>query len=315
MRPRCTALVIGALLSVQGCSPDVDPQVAAGVPAPEACASCHAVIAAEWEASSHARAWTSEAFRGASLDYTRAECLGCHAPQSLLVTEGRPALRDDRREDGVDCQACHDHGCGRASEGGAERHPVSALHRSPELCGRCHGRAWEEYQTYAAEGTPTCQECHMPAVRRNLTQPGGVASALWVYFQEPVEQRRHTFHLRGVEWSRRAVDLRFDTRRRGEVVEVEVDLTCRLPHHLPTGEQRGAGAIRLRVEGRDAQGADLVRAEEQFARDGTALVPGETWSLREQFPADVVEVVLRLERLREGQGPLVLITETARVGR
>ena len=50
----------------------------------EACGSCHVAIYEAWEASRHAQAWKSEAFRVASENYTLTECLSCHAPDLVL---------------------------------------------------------------------------------------------------------------------------------------------------------------------------------------------------------------------------------------
>jgi len=186
----CRRLGVLAALCAAGCSGFGDLTDVRTVTPPAArCGECHDAIAEEWRASAHAAAFVSPLFRAASADAEFERCVPCHAPGALLFAPGRPAARAALREEGVHCLACHlDARCPGAIEspspdpaefamagpypatGLVQPHPIVVRpddHRSAAFCGRCHEGTYAEWQR--AEGRkPTCQECHMPPVRRGF---------------------------------------------------------------------------------------------------------------------------------------------------
>lgn len=286
----------------------------ATVPRPADCAGCHVEVAAEWERSAHARAWTSPAFERATDGRAVATCLPCHAPAALHETGGVPVLRQAERGAGVDCQACHlDHGALVGPvEGGAllEPHPVRVereLYRSPELCGRCHEGTLAEYRAHAAPGARTCQECHMPAVTRTVTQATGTTSAVLVALEDRVPQRRHLFQLSAVTWEGEAVASEVRAERGPDGVAVEVRIENRLPHLVPTGDFGSRHAL-LRLVGRDAAGAETARIERPFRKElGQALVPGVVSSTSATFPLSTGKLELSFLRVGRDGSSLALL--------
>ncbi|GIX07542.1 MAG: hypothetical protein KatS3mg115_1945 [Candidatus Poribacteria bacterium] len=143
----------------------------------ETCGTCHRTIYLQWEQSRHAQAWRSETFRVASANYTRTECLSCHAPDLILRTGlgNEPALRDEVREAGVTCITCHQdphaddwamHGPYEVDSPGHDS-IANPAYQTAEVCASCHGglaefdqyNSWKE-GPYGQSEFP-CQACHM----------------------------------------------------------------------------------------------------------------------------------------------------------
>lgn len=311
-------------LESAGCNlyPELTRSEGAVSPRPQDCAACHVDVAAEWRASGHSQAWTAERFVQATHARSMETCLPCHAPGSLHETQGQPRLRDERREDGVDCQACHlDHGAlvGPIEDGGGlvEPHPVrvmSALYRSPELCGRCHEGTLAEYRVHAGPGERTCQGCHMPAIERKLTQATDFSSGLLVAFEDDVPQRRHAFDLVSGVAVGEVVAAVASATRVSDGVRVGVALTNRLPHAIPTGDFAPRHA-RLSLVGRDAAGGETGRIERQLRKElGQALVPGVADVTTGTLPAATTRVDLALTRVGARGAPLELLRRSFEVG-
>lgn len=273
---------------------------------PAGCAECHLEVYREWQASTHAKAWVSTEFKKATDDYAKAECLGCHAPESLFASKaGPPAVRTERREHGVDCHSCHvdqgvlvgPHGAQRGAL--LQAHPIrkeGLRYRTSALCARCHQVTAAEVARFS-EGTlgidPTCQECHMSRVTRKLS--GDAAS----FGDDAVRQRRHEFTLSGLRDSERPiVDVSAVRTREAGQVAVEVTIVNRILHLIPTAESvddHGTAALTLIAQGAD--GAEVGRDEHHFKKsDQTQLVPNEPRVVTATFPAEARKLVLRLER-------------------
>ena len=73
------------------------------------CATCHAEVYAEWKDSWHSRSWNDPDVRALSNDFANTDCIACHAPRPVFSTGigNRVLPRSARREEGVDCIACH----------------------------------------------------------------------------------------------------------------------------------------------------------------------------------------------------------------
>ena len=216
------------------------------LPAAADCERCHQEVYREWRESGHARAWTSSAFRSATHDGRAEPCAGCHAP-APLVTGQAPALRAERRAEGVTCTTCHlstAPGVARLTMRGPasrslpiEVHPVVAedpLYRSSELCGGCHESTFAEWKAApppASGEQQTCQGCHMPSVHRTVESVNEDVpySSVLVALEERQQLRRHRFAVP----EDADEDIRLAVERAATALDVRVE--SRLPHALPTG--------------------------------------------------------------------------------
>lgn len=154
------------------------------------CVRCHAGIAEEWRWSAHATAWQDEHYQSALLEIRRKRsCWGCHVPQPLAGGDVLvpPPPREEHRQLGVDCVACHLDTDGETVLGPSgletDAHPTR---RSPlfggedrdSLCIGCHattigpvlGVAQDFVDTAQHELGDSCVGCHMPAVERPIAE-------------------------------------------------------------------------------------------------------------------------------------------------
>lgn len=149
------------------------------------CARCHAEIAAEWQGSAHARAFTDPVWKKAAAATTDPQrCTGCHAPEPVQRRLGRPPeARADERVHGVSCVACHEH---RGSIQGpfgtmvdghaADANPLFASSSSVHLCASCHDTrigpvlplARDFRNSSHARAGKSCVNCHMPRLERTI---------------------------------------------------------------------------------------------------------------------------------------------------
>ncbi len=169
------------------------------------CGGCHAEIAAEWRASTHAHAWVDAQFQQELAKDPQVAwlCINCHTPlanqQAQLSVPGatvrspvqgaNPLFDPALQAEGVTCLSCH-----WRPEGIATPHAnVAAPHPTvfdPELrteasCTGCHqavarledalvctfntGAEWSE-----ARPGKSCPDCHMPRVDRPSVAGGKV---------------------------------------------------------------------------------------------------------------------------------------------
>lgn len=278
------------------------------------CGGCHVEIHREWAASTHAESWTRPAFVDATSERRFEACLGCHAPDTVFGG-GTPRLRASRREEGVNCVACHlDSGvlAGPAPTSALlEPHPVAAeraIYRTSELCGTCHEGTYREWKAAATAETRTCQDCHMPRVTRTLTQGTDALSDALVAFEDEYEGRRHTFHLDAVDGFEDAVEARLEGGRRDpDRVRGEVVLVDRLPHRVPTGDF-GFRRVALELVALDATGQPLATTTAELYADlGTALEPGIDRAFPFDFPGATSAVRARLSRGKASGSTAVLL--------
>ncbi|MDD5674082.1 MAG: multiheme c-type cytochrome [Chitinivibrionales bacterium] len=152
----------------------------------KSCKPCHAEIYNEWETTRHNRAWTSEDFKSLSKDYSKQDCLNCHAPKPFFETglKKEPVLRDDDRTGGINCLTCH-----------RKEHAVMAVYNDSKgdcnplftdqltaanICANCHLLAAEEWKksSYSQPGKnySTCIDCHMKTVKRASAKGGKIRS-------------------------------------------------------------------------------------------------------------------------------------------
>jgi hypothetical protein len=245
---------------------------------PERCGECHRDVYAEWSASAHARAYVEPRFVAATSDHAFAACLPCHAPDSLY-DPGGIQTRDIARDHGVDCVACHlDHGAlvgPLRSSAVYSPHPIRTdrkSYRTSALCGRCHEGTMAEWKAAvpaaaAAGAKQECQDCHMPAITRKVTQPDDALSTALVSMEKTTPQRRHRFDLAVLQGYADAAVLHAAASPTGVDLEVE----NRLPHALPTGDF-GPSRIEARFAFSDAAGRALGESTVSWSlRMGSAI--------------------------------------------
>ena len=136
------------------------------------CAECHPTVYAEWKESQHAQSWVNPEVRALSNDFSNTDCIDCHAPREIFVTGigNRVLPRSSRRNEGVDCIACHMLPDGRVAgtidDPTAPCRPVATRDLArPDLCAGCHNqhetvKQWEG-SSFAANGQD-CSSCHLP---------------------------------------------------------------------------------------------------------------------------------------------------------
>ncbi len=261
--PRAAPLLL-ALVFVLACRPTVPFAQEAffshegrALPAAADCERCHQEVYQEWHESGHARAWSSESFLAATHSGQVEACSACHAPAPLVAGQP-PALRGERRDEGVTCTTCHLSTVPGAApltmRGPASRslpvevHPVIAedpLYRSSELCGGCHEATFAEWKAAPLPRSgkqQTCQGCHMPSIHRTVESVNDAVpySPVFVALEKTQRLRRHRFavpHDSGEH-------VRLSAERRADSLTVRVE--NRLPHALPTGSF-GRREVRLFV--------------------------------------------------------------------
>lgn len=241
------------------------------------CEACHAVPYAEWAASQHAQSWVNPAVRALSNDFANTDCIDCHAPRPVLETglANRVLPRESRRQEGVDCIACHQRPDGTMA-GTLERvdvpcRPVAVRDLArPEFCAPCHDqhKTVEQWRatSYAEQGVG-CLDCHMPF--RN---------------GDPNQGRDHGMHGgHRIDVVRLAVALTAERRVGAVVARVE---NVGAGHHFPTDERSRAADVFWRP----------------LPADGSAAGPWR-WAYRFRSPyrheVDLVDTLLPAHATKE----------------
>jgi hypothetical protein len=228
-------------------------------PAAADCERCHQEVYDEWQASAHAQAWTSARFQNASARGRAEACTSCHAAAPIDATDP-VALRDVHQDEGVTCVTCHlstrPGAAPLTMRGPASRtspieiHPIveaDAFYRDSALCGRCHAAELAEWEAASAvlPERHTCQECHMPEVRRKVesVHDEHAYSAVFVALGRAQDLRRHDFAVPADAEKH----LRLELRPLPDTGALEVTIANAMPHALPTG-RFGRREVALRVE-------------------------------------------------------------------
>ena len=146
------------------------------------CNSCHKASFDQWKGSPHQTAWTNPVFARLSDDHGKKECLGCHAPESVVASglEKEPAVRDKVPDSGVDCAGCHQDADGGIHGVHGLNSPDHEVVKDPKLgtvamCASCHakyGTVDEFKKTKYADQPEACASCHMPKEERPLVEDG-----------------------------------------------------------------------------------------------------------------------------------------------
>ncbi|MCP4254739.1 MAG: hypothetical protein GY775_15310 [Candidatus Scalindua sp.] len=264
-------------------------------PGSKACSECHIDIYNEWAESSHSRSYSGEVFRVATNNYEYKFCLGCHIPETILkslrnstsvkaddnlqeLENEEIAARSYNLADGVNCQGCHlTQDCMLAGpHAGVAPHPtekIDGLYKRSELCGVCHKDTFEEYLTYIVEGDETCQECHMPTVKRKLIQ-----NEPWQKIHVRKEGKAHTFSVSSAMKKKKDfIDLKFtEINNENNQITGNVEIiNSKISHSIPTGKY-GYRELLLLINLKDDLGRVIKsRQESMFVEMETQLKPGE----------------------------------------
>jgi hypothetical protein len=246
-----------------------------GVHAPksERCGDCHRDIYNEWKDSPHARSFISGTFREETNEYRFTFCTGCHAPETIF-TDKKIESRKVNLDEGVHCNSCHLNDCKLSGPAPAHGpHPIdekNPFYRTSDLCGKCHVSTFKTWQ--ASDNTPakkTCQDCHMPAIKRKLIQ-----DEPWQKLYPQREGRQHTFsfqamHSKSIDSLPVSFKNIVHTEGRIEgILEVE---NTDIPHTIPTGDY-GYREVVITIEMQDKTGQTKhSQSERLFVETGTAL--------------------------------------------
>lgn len=263
-------------------------------PGSHKCGDCHVDIYNEWVESSHSQSYISEDFRVSTNNYEFKFCIRCHVPETIFTalavdadskTEAslsepksdKIAPRDYNLKDGVDCHGCHlTVDCTLAGpHAGISPHPIEKkeeLFKSSELCGKCHVDTFEEYLMYVADNDKTCQDCHMPAVRRKLIQ-----DEPWQKLHVRKEGKAHTFSsLSALKNNKDFIELIFtEISNSNKQIKGKVEiLNTKVNHSIPTGKY-GYKEVLLLINLKDNFGRIVKsKQESMFVELNTQLKPG-----------------------------------------
>lgn len=258
------------------------------------CQVCHREEAIEWAKARHAVAWTSESFALTTNNRTQKECLGCHAPDKVLVTGlgKEPKLRGEMVELGVDCVACHQDADG-AQHGRMGRktdaHPSVKNEKlgTVELCASCHaklGTVDEWKQTRWGNDPHSCVDCHMPKITRKIA----ITSA------KEEETRAHTFKGADPEMFKKGVKV--DAFVDGDKLIVKLT-SVEVGHNFPTGIDQVIAIVDVKVfeGGQEVLKHQTLLADDR-ARGGsdTRLKPDETREIVVPLQGKKGEAVIRI---------------------
>jgi nitrate/TMAO reductase-like tetraheme cytochrome c subunit len=308
---RIPALVSLYILIPIGCkSFDYLTKIENTFPAAKTCGDCHVDIFHEWSLSAHAQAFKSRDFLSNTNEGTFTDCLSCHSPEPKLTMQ-RPLPRNIFPEDGVTCTSCH---LEKGKMFGPIR-PTGAVHPHPigidkarftdaAFCGRCHEGTYQQWQNSTINPKQTCQECHMPAVARKVTQAKDAVSGLIVSIEKKGTLRKHTFKI----YPRPEGQEVFDLKTALDANNIIIELKNLLPHSFPTGNF-GVQIGILRASFIDANNHELDMNEIEFVQElKTNLLSGQSKKWTFHIPPAAVKLkVLLFRRGRAGKNQVELL--------
>jgi len=267
-------------------------------PKAEECGKCHVDIYHEWKESDHAKAYTNPHFSRSTNNYAFDKCLSCHAPEPF-VTETPLVTRELNRNEGITCVSCHLKE-GKLSgpikpTGKVAPHPVDvapAFYSDSGLCGKCHKVEYSQWKSVDDLEKQSCQDCHMPGIRRKVTQPTGGISNLIVAMEKEVLVKKHDFSITS---SNSQISIISITASRKDS-NVSVSIKNILPHSLPTGDF-GFRILNLKISSIDTQGKQTVVDQRELSKElKTAIDALSMIDLELDVPDDCVSLRVQLDR-------------------
>jgi len=139
-------LITAGLVMAQESTPEPIPTTIA----PADCQSCHLDVAVEWQFTSHALAYSNEAFQSAWFSQrSNPTCLACH-------TTGYTPRTQTYTQEGVACVACH-------GNTPLDHPPSEVAQIGGQVCADCHTTTYTEWEQGVHIGADiTCLSCHDP---------------------------------------------------------------------------------------------------------------------------------------------------------
>jgi len=142
----------------------------------ESCKECHPILYREWLGSPHSSAFTAPEFNYETNGYRAEFCLPCHIPQGFMGFPKELKARSVYKNEGVGCPACHMLGDVLQSntEKPTKAHPKRAKNpffTRSVVCAPCHKTNYIEVGKFKVAKPKTCQDCHMPGVKRKSDKP------------------------------------------------------------------------------------------------------------------------------------------------
>lgn len=267
-------------------------------PVAETCGDCHIDIYKEWSQSAHAHAFLSSDFMATTQEGTLADCVSCHAPEPQLSLES-PVARMILPEDGVTCTTCHlmdGKMLGPVQPTGAiHPHPIQVAQNrftQAAFCGRCHEGTYKQWEQTSVTPKKTCQQCHMPAVIRKVTQAKSGISKLIVSMERQINLRKHTFMI--YPQSEDQEIFKFHTSV--EENNITVEFFNRLPHSFPTGNFGVQVGVML-VQFMNADNNELQTIRYEFIQElKTNLSSGQSKKWTWDLPQSAAKIKIQLFR-------------------
>lgn len=229
----------------------------------ESCAKCHKEIHEEWQESLHSQSMVSEAFIRESNDFKFKECLTCHAPSGLGDGENRPKARDFKLHEGVTCSSCHvvdNRTLGPIGSNAPHgvKHDKSFL--TSKVCQSCHQQTYSEWdESKLQDEGLTCQACHMPTVKRYISN-----HSRGIYSKKM--SAKHTFEIDYKNSLK--LDIKLSKLIKNQIsVEIE---NVGSGHDYPTGTY-GDNTVFLELKVLDKDATVFYREEKLSAREGTSI--------------------------------------------
>ncbi|MFQ5714100.1 MAG: multiheme c-type cytochrome [Candidatus Scalinduaceae bacterium] len=277
-------------------------------PGSKKCGDCHVDIYNEWANSLHAKSYASEEFRISTNDYEFEFCLGCHVPETIFTPNVTNASQTEfveeeikprtyNLEDGIDCQSCHlTVDCTLAGpHSGMGPHPMEKkedFYRRSNLCGRCHVETFKEYLMNTDDNhKETCQDCHMPAVKRKLIQ-----DEPWERLHRRKEGKAHTFSsLSALKKGDDFILLSFtELSNENNQVKGVLKIQNNMPNHsIPTGSY-GYREVLLLINLKNSLGETIKSKHESiFVEMDTQLEPMEKRKYPFTFNIDGINTVAK----------------------
>ena len=264
----------------------------------ERCSECHINIYNEWIASRHSTAYTDGLYKSLTRDYEIKSCMGCHSPQSVFGQKLRS--RDSHLDEGVNCQSCHLRK--GVLQGPVEKHlpfdihPIMEQNRDylgSQMCGNCHRKIYKEYMALK-KPVQTCQDCHMPEIRRTI-----INDKPWVWLKGKYKFRRHSFNISAQGDLTEKIHINAAITGTMPVSGIVTIENIAVPHNIPAGGY-GYHEVIVYVSLMDSNDSELDHFSYSMTEEmKTALRPGERRDIPFEFKGNyalAVSVEARLTR-------------------
>lgn len=273
-------------------------------PSSQLCRECHTAIYDEWRLSAHSRAYTNEFYRSITNEYRISVCISCHSPANAFSQE--IMRREANPEEGVHCQTCHLRN--GMLQGPVEKqlpfdiHPIMEKNMDylkSSLCGNCHKKTFEEYRD-SGEKNKTCQDCHMPEIKRTI-----IDNRPWVWLKDTYTFKKHSFNIQDTKEISDKISISLDIKD-SSLLSGDVTVENKsVPHNIPTGGYGYHEAL-VNISLLDAAGAPLEKKTYSMTQEmKTSLKSGEkrkipfTFSVEHESRSSVKVVFLKTDSDRK----------------